>query len=529
MWLWILSALVTAVTWTGWWFLARPVLGLSYWVPLAVTGAVLVVVVAIVAFRRIRAARAARALENAIAHQAQEQALAAKPERAAEIRELHRQVQLGINALKASQLGGGKRGRDALYVLPWYVLVGPPGAGKTTALRHSGLVFPYLDPSGGGVHGVGGTRNCDWWFTNEGILLDTAGRYTTERDDHDEWMAFLDELAKSRPEKPLNGVIVTVSVSELLDATDDQIHDTAQKVRERIDEMAASLHEILPVYLLFTKVDLVAGFTEFFGDLKKSERSQAWGATLSLTADRRHPAMLFDREFDGLVERLHFRCLRRMVLERNRETKERVYQFPLEFAAVKRNLSEFVRIAFSPAEAAAAARMPVPMLRGFYFTSGIQEGTPLDRVVSAMGRAFGLRSAAGPEAPAERAESKSFFLRDVFLNVIFPDQGIAAQTEAEIRRLFLQRAGVSAVAVLFALLFLVPSIVSFANNRGLIRETRSESDAARALDWTADSVAGPKVEKLDRLRSRVEQLHDWRLHGPRMGFGFPMYQGDKTL
>src|SRR5262249_34668750 len=190
-----------------------------------------------------------------------------------------------------------------------------------------------------GVRGVGGTRNCDWWFTNEAILLDTAGRYTTEADDHDEWMAFLEQLLKYRAEKPLNGVIVAVSVSELLDATDDQIQGTAAKVRARIDEMQATLKEILPVYVLFTKIDRVAGFAEFFGDLKKSERSQAWGATLRLDADKSEPGKVFDAEFDLLVEKLHTRGLKRMALERSRELKEKVYQFPLEFAAIKRSLS----------------------------------------------------------------------------------------------------------------------------------------------------------------------------------------------
>ena len=87
------------------------------------------------------------------------------------------------------------------------------------------------------MRGVGGTRNCDWWFTNEAILLDTAGRYTTEVDDNDEWVAFLEQLMKYRPEKPLNGVIVAISVAELLDATDEQIQQTAGKVRARIEEM----------------------------------------------------------------------------------------------------------------------------------------------------------------------------------------------------------------------------------------------------------------------------------------------------
>src|SRR6185436_14244317 len=209
-------------------------------------------------YRRVRAARAARALEKAIAEQAQEQALAAKPERRAEIIELNRQIQEGIQALKTSKLGGGKRGADALYALPWYVIVGPPGAGKTTALRHSGLSFPYLDPAGGGVRGVGGTRNCDWWFTNDAILLDTAGRYTTESDDHDEWMAFLQELLKYRPSMPLNGVIVAVSINEIADGNEDQIQQVARRVRERIDEMQDTLKETLPVYVLFTKADLIA-------------------------------------------------------------------------------------------------------------------------------------------------------------------------------------------------------------------------------------------------------------------------------
>ena len=159
MWLWILSALFILLVWAVY-FVAFNGLadtpGLPMWVPIAISAAVVLGLIGLVVYRRVRAARAARALEKAIAEQAQEQALAAKPERRAEIQELHRQIQEGINALKTSKLGGGKRGADALYALPWYVIVGPPGAGKTTALRHSGLVFPYLDPAGGGVRGVGG-------------------------------------------------------------------------------------------------------------------------------------------------------------------------------------------------------------------------------------------------------------------------------------------------------------------------------------------------------------------------------------
>ncbi len=38
----------------------------------------------------------------------------------------------------------------------------------------------------------------------------------------------------------------------------------------------------VPVYVLFTKADLVAGFVEFFDSLGKEEREQVWGVTLPL-------------------------------------------------------------------------------------------------------------------------------------------------------------------------------------------------------------------------------------------------------
>ena len=531
MWLWILSVLFLAVVWTVW-FLLRPPADIEgptaesfpTWIPLTATVAVVLFLVGLLVYRRIRAARAARALEKAIAQQAQEQALNAKPERRAEILELHKQIQAGIASLKTSKLGGGKRGSDALYVLPWYVMVGPPGAGKTTALRHSGLQFPFLDPNGGGVRGVGGTRNCDWWFTNEAILLDTAGRYTTEADDHDEWMAFLEQLLKYREQKPINGVIVCVSISELLDATDDQIEQTAKKVRARIDEMQQTLHMVLPVYVTFTKLDLIAGFVEYFGNLKKSERAQAFGATIKLDENKAEPGKIFDREFDIIVERLHGRVINRMSVERSREVKEKVFQFPLEFAAIKRNLSDFLATAFSPAGGAA----PVPTLRGFYFASGVQEGRPLDRVVGAMARAFGLRAGAAEE-PAEKPESKSFFLRDVFMKVIFPDQDLAARSESELRRRRMQRFLVAAAAATLALLFIFPAVVSFANNRALVAETGRISNEVALVDWPTNTTnAAEKIDKLDDLRQQVELLDQYREDTP-ISYGWFMFQGDKLF
>ncbi len=180
--------------------------------------------------------------------------------------------------LKRRKLGNRKFLRD----MPWYVIVGPPATGKTTALRQSGLNFP-IDLTDD-LQGVGGTRNCDWFFTEDAVLIDTAGRYVQQESQPDvdaaEWLGFLDLLKKHRGRRALNGVIVA-----LVDRR------AARKATRRSRRMAARsaaawpscnerLQIRLPVYLMLTKADLIKGFEPFFGNLSTADREQVWGVDL---------------------------------------------------------------------------------------------------------------------------------------------------------------------------------------------------------------------------------------------------------
>ena len=513
MW-WILSGLLILIVWA-----LEFIFSFALWIPILATALIVTFTLALFIFRWIQASRSASALEKAIAAQGAQQAMNARPERRAEIQALQQQVQGGIAALKTSKLGGKKGGASALYSLPWYMIIGPPGAGKTTAIKHSGLVFPFQGQDGGAVRGVGGTRNCDWWFTNEAILLDTAGRYATESDDRDEWMAFLNMLRKYRTRRPINGVLVAISIAELIDNNEQQIEATGKKLRARIDEVMTQLRMVVPVYVLFTKCDLIAGFNEFFGDMRKSDRQQAWGATLKLDMDKSNPGKIFDEEFEGLRKQVHARALKRIATERNREAREKIYQFPLEFAGVKRNLSELIAAAF-----AQNSFQGTPMLRGFYFTSGTQEGRPLDRVLARMGQAMGIRP---PEAAAPQVvESKSFFLHVVFMNVIFPDGSIAARSASEIRRQYIMRVAISVAAATLGVIVASPGIRSFLANRDFLRETETYVKAAESINWADHDPPGGKLDKLKPLLDRLEEIDKYKREGPPMKLGWGMYQGE---
>ena len=113
---------------------------------------------------------------------------------------------------------------------------------------------------------MGGTRNCDWWFTDEAVFLDTAGRFTTQDSDAGAdaagWLEFLSLLGEYRTRRPINGVILTVSAQDLMTQHADSRESYVAAARRRLNELNRELRIQLPVYVMVTKCDLVAGFTE---------------------------------------------------------------------------------------------------------------------------------------------------------------------------------------------------------------------------------------------------------------------------
>ena len=229
---------------------------------------------------------------------------------------LAQRMQQAMALLKKAAPGKKQWSGQYLYQLPWYMFVGAPGSGKTTTLLHSGLKFPLAEAMGpGAIGGVGGTRQCDWWFTDEAVLLDTAGRYTTQDSDSDVdqagWQGFLGLLKKHRPRRPVNGIIVALSVADLLQQGPAARQAQAMAIRGRIKELHETLGSSFPIYVTVTKCDLLAGFMEFFDNLGREERAQVWGMTFPLAAQGQAGSALasFPQRFLALEQRLQVRVL----------------------------------------------------------------------------------------------------------------------------------------------------------------------------------------------------------------------------
>lgn len=314
-----------------------------------------------------------------------------------ELKTVTSSVNRAVAQLKNLRTGAGLgrlfEGKRYLYELPWYMIVGSAGAGKTTALLNSGLQFPVAHQMGNAPRAMvlqspSGTVHCDWWFTNEAVLIDTAGRYTTQDNDvakdAAEWSGFLGLLRKHRTRAPINGVIVALNAFELLTMTEAERSEQAARVRDRLSELRQQLGIRFPVYVIVTKLDLLRGFGEYFQSLTSEGRTQTWGFTLphqdlksvkrlgaaDIAGNREALREQVGTELALLKDRLATGLRARLNEEFDAERRRRLFALPQELAGLAVPLVQMVDEVFLDSRFDNTQLHNT--LRGVYFTSGAQ-------------------------------------------------------------------------------------------------------------------------------------------------------------
>jgi type VI secretion system protein ImpL len=458
-------------------------------------------------WRRWRARRESVRLEEAIGQTSVDPSIA-------EVKAIRDSMLKAISTIKGSKLGI-VAGARALYELPWYMIIGNPAAGKSTAITNSGLQFPFAD--GKVLQGVGGTRNCDWFFTTEGILLDTAGRYSVLEEHRAEWFGFLDLLKKYRRRAPINGIVIAVSIAELRGDDPEAGIKLARSLRKRVQDLIERLEVFAPVYVVFTKADLIAGFGEFFAQAERAERERAWGATMPYQRKTSSQQVMafFDHAFDELCDGLKAMSIATMGQQRRERMEPGVFTFPLEFATIRTPLRSFLITLFeeNPFQFK-------PVFRGFYFTSALQEGMPLSEQSQRVAKRFALSAADAPAAAD--AGNAGFFLSNLFRKVIFKDKDLVSQYASK------TKVRLKYAAFFVAVLLLGASLGgwswAYMGNRQLVSNVQADLDKVIKLQAKRLDLQS-RLEALEIIQDRILQLEKYRESRPwslRMG----LYQGE---
>jgi len=494
-------------------YLGAQMLELALIWALAATALMLALAGLVWLWRRRRASRESEQLGAAIGAQAATETQSSD-QSGAEVKAIRNDMLRAIETIRGSKMGIVS-GTRALYELPWYMIIGNPAAGKSTAITNSGLQFPFAD--GKIVQGVGGTRNCDWFFTTDGILLDTAGRYSVQDEHRAEWFGFLDLLKKYRRRAPINGILIAVSIAELRGDDPEVGIKLARSLRKRVQDLIERLEVFAPVYVVFTKADLIAGFTEFFARAERTERERVWGATMPYKRNAGSQQMMafFDHSFDELCSGLKELSVANMSQQRRDRMEPGVFTFPLEFATIRAPLRSFLVTLFedNPFQFK-------PVFRGYYFTSALQEGAAASEQSQRLAKRFALSL---PDAqPAAGGGQSGFFLLNLFRSVIFADKDLVSQYASK-HKVKLTYAAFFAAAVLLGV-SLGGWSWSYLGNRQLVSNVQADLDKVIKLQAKRLDLQS-RLEALEILQDRIEQLDKYRVDRPwslRMG----LYQGE---
>ncbi|HXQ70819.1 MAG TPA: type VI secretion system membrane subunit TssM, partial [Pyrinomonadaceae bacterium] len=467
-------------------------------------------------YRKKRAAKkeaaAQAAAQNASAPTAEK--TPAAPQRIYD--ELLRDAEEAVQWLRSTPLGGSKAS-EAVYALPWFVVAGPPSSGKTSLLLSCGLDFHALPSQRRAeLKIVRPTRHPEWRMTDSAVWIDTAGRYQSDGPGRDEWLALTETIKKHRANRPLDGLLLVVSADRLLQSNDAAIEQHAKTMRARVDELIALGRTRFPIYLVFTNMDRLSGFAEFFNVVGSDNRAQVWGATIPLEKAANAHA-LFDVEFDLLRESLVHGRLLRLRQPAAPAAQLRTFVFPMRFTEARHKLGLFTSALFRPNPFSES-----PLLRGFYFTANLSDVTGPSAVED------------GPERSAQ-AVGEPYFTNRLFGDVVLRDRDLARSFQAaQKRRSLVRPILVAAVSVL--LLFLtVGGLVSFLNNRRLISEAAQRGvrvdEILRAGEGadpvTRDpAVVQDEIEAIESLRVALAELDEYESDSPPIQMRFGLYSGN---
>ena len=393
----------------------------------------------------------------------------------------------------------GSSGTHWLRDLPWYVMIGPPAAGKTTLLLQAGLDFP-LGSTGGALSGIAGTRACDWLVSDRAVMIDTGGRYTSEDSaeeiDAEGWRRFLKVLRRHRHPCPVDGVLIVLPVPELIAGRSADGIEHARAMASRLVELERELGVRLPAYLLLTKADLVAGFGEFFANLAEAERGQVWGTTLpGGPAGGALDHVALKMGLAELVARLDSLVRERLIAERDVDRRALILGFPCQVQLVVGDALRLVRAVADAWEPPAS-----PWIRGVYLASAAQSGPPFDRLAVSFAQGLGLPLEPQPTISGERG----FFLERLVREVVLGEAGLVGR-DARKERLGRWARATGAALLAFGIAAIIGAWTwSYLGNRD--RELSLEQTLSAWSETYATLAVQPQLRSPDGLAAIVPAL-----------------------
>ncbi|WP_333489419.1 type VI secretion system membrane subunit TssM [Enterobacter cloacae] len=334
--------------------------------------------------------------------------------------------------------------RRYLWELPWYVVTGLAGSGKTALLREGFPADVIYTPDA--VRGVEQRAYITPYVGRQAVVFDIDGALT-EKDDSDilhrrlreHWLNW---LVQKRTRQPLNGLILTLDLPDLLTADKQRHEQLVQLLRTRLQEVRQSLYTRFPVYVVLTKLDLLTGFATWFRTLDRRDRDRILGVTFTRNAHESDAWRTELRAFwQAWGQQMNLALIDQMLTQSSAQ-RSAAFSF-------SRQMQGAGEVIASLLDALLDGEHQDICLRGVYLTSSLQRGQMDDLFTQSAAREYGLESNSLTAWPL--VDTTPYFSRTLFPEVLLAEPNFAGENrlwQASSRRRMRIFTGCSAVVAI---------------------------------------------------------------------------------
>lgn len=378
--------------------------------------------------------------------------------------------------------------KPQLNQLSFVVLTGKNDQGKSALLRQGNMEeMPVFSE-----------QNAKIYFNQQGIIIELGETWLTNSNTL--LQNTLKQLNRCSRHLKITGFILCVDVNDLLIAEPTQFAEQKKAHAHILERFGTNLGYEVELALIFTKMDTLAGFTEFYQTEHTADLSKPFGFSLECINQLSKKIETYSLQFNQLVEFLGQQVIHKMHPARSTIKRSLIREFPLQLASLR-----------APIQALMQSLSPKLFnLNAIYFTSSEQGGVSIDRINKKIQHEYAL---VVQDTFPQATNYRSYFVEGALKTI----QNQCSQTPLPSKVSQKQMIGIAASIAGFSLLFLSYNYFKTAH---ILDETSKElltydtlnnqgnnntqalyhlTKAANKIDHIAtNSIALPTVDQLKR-------------------------------
>lgn len=242
--------------------------------------------------------------------------------------------------------------------ISFLLMTGKINQGTTTLLRQSNLTHYPID----------GESNAHFFYNQQGVILELGEAWLNQTENL--IGRTLKQLNRCHKSVRISGVMICVDASELLKVEPANLLEHCKSHAQLLERFAQGLGYPVDAALLFTKLDGLAGFSDFFQTDHLTELAKPLGFSLGHVKHRRKLLEIYRQRFEQMIEVLGQQTINKLHPARSTIKRTLIREFPLQLASLRVPAQSFLQ------------NLPLNLfhIKAIYFTSAEQGGHSVDRL-----------------------------------------------------------------------------------------------------------------------------------------------------